>query len=553
MRRALFCGISVAVTSVSVTASAQHLQSPWDGAATAPTDAPYTCPAPPAFSKTLDVEGYYTDKQNSVIDAKRLAAFDKASAGPTHLGQYATSAADAWLSTGSRAAAACVYSLLTAAAHADAWDRKMPGVGVYLQNWMLSGTAVAYLKVRSSHIGTPAQDADVQRWFQRIAARVQEYFNLQRGHPGSDAWNNHMYWAGLAVAAQGIAGNDQEAFLWGMSAYRMGIDAIQPDGSLTAEMSRGQMALHYQLYALGPLIVLAELGEANGIDLYREKQGAIHRLVKFNIAAMKDPSTLATRTGATQKISRPYSGQEIGWAVPYIQRFPDPQLSAWIAQAPWVRFWQWGGTPPEVAATKAPVSVAESAFTIRLERSLRDAFARQFPASHPQSAAFFGQWCVEDNPAWRASIGDKGDSILLTNEDGDTSTGQSQGPSSILAPGWESVTGTLTPDHTQIDWSNGSYWTRCPSAIPHSQASLTGTWYTRGGAWPCSIQQQGDQLRISPGKGCKATGRIDATGHLATNWQGNRIGGVVTPDGNHINWDNQTYWTRAKVYLRRHN
>ena len=201
----------------------------------------------------INIEGYYTDKQYSVIDPAKLAAFNAASEGPTHLGQYAARAADAWLSKGSRAAAACVYSLLDAAAKADAWDGKMPQLnGVYLQNWMLSGTAIAYLKVRNSHTGTPDQDADIQKWFRLLAARVREYFDMQRTKPGSDAYNNHMYWAGLAVAAQGIAGNDVNAFLWGIETYRMGVDAIQPDGSLTAEMNRAGMALHYQLYAARP-------------------------------------------------------------------------------------------------------------------------------------------------------------------------------------------------------------------------------------------------------------------------------------------------------------
>ena len=33
-----------------------------------------------------------------------------------------------------------------------------------------------------------------------------------------------------------------------------------------------------------------------------------------------------------------------------------------------------------------------------------------------------------------------------------------------------------------------------------------------------------------------------------TDWDGHSIGGMITADGNHINWDNQTYWTRSSVY-----
>ena len=162
-----------------------------------------------------------------------------------------------------------------------------------------------------------------------------------------------MYWAGLSVAASGIATGDMKDFKWGLAAYRMGVEAIKPDGSLDAEMARRSMALHYQLYALGPLILLAELGESNGIDLYAERGGAIHKLVAFDVAALNDPSSIAKRTGEGQNITPPYSGLEIGWAVPYIARFPSADLSRYIAQAPTVRFWQWGGAPPDAALPKA--------------------------------------------------------------------------------------------------------------------------------------------------------------------------------------------------------
>ncbi|HEY2470885.1 MAG TPA: hypothetical protein VGI45_24035 [Terracidiphilus sp.] len=41
------------------------------------------------------------------------------------------------------------------------------------------------------------------------------------------------------------------------------------------------------------------------------------------------------------------AGGTIGWAVPYVKRHPDAQLSKWIAQADSTSFWQWGGLPPE--------------------------------------------------------------------------------------------------------------------------------------------------------------------------------------------------------------
>jgi len=329
-------------------AKADKLLSPWDNVKVAATDAPYACPAPPPFASTVEISSYYIESHASVIDPQKLAAFQKASEDSTHLSQFVALAADAYLAKGSRAAALCVYSLLEAAAKADAFAGKMSGYqGVYLQNWLLSAVAISYLKVRPSGLGTPDQDAAIHRWLGRLAARVREYFDAEVLRLGSDGENNHIYWAGLAVAAQAIADDDHDAGEWALAAFRMGLKAIQPDGSLPAEMNRGQMALHYHLYALGPLILLAEFGEANGLDLYAEEHGALHRLVKFCVAGLEDPTLLQKRTGVAQVVTLPYSGSDIGWAVPYVRRFPNPQLAELLAKAPWVRYSTWGGAPPD--------------------------------------------------------------------------------------------------------------------------------------------------------------------------------------------------------------
>lgn len=535
---AIFC-----IATLLPLADAQRLRSPWDNLHTAPTDTPYTCPAPPPFSTTLNAEGYYTDKQYSVIDPKKLAAFNEAMAGPTHLGQYTTQAADKFLATGSRAAAACVHSLLAAAAAADAWDQKMhDNNAVYLQDWLLSGAGAAYLKIRNTESATPAQDTAIQNWFRQLAAREREYFSDHRNHPGTDAWNNHMYWAGLALAVEGVACNHPESFRWGLAAYRMGLNAIQPDGSLTAEMGRGQMALHYQLYALAPLIMIAEFGEANGIPMYSQRDGAIHRLVRFDIAAMRDPDVIAQRTGVAQNIAKTYSGLEIGWAVPYVRRFPDPQLSALIAQSSWPNFWQWGGAPPGIPPTDAAPSTADRAALAPIRNSIEHDLDQQF-----ETTAFLGTWCAEGDPRMRASIAEKNGALALDNGIGSKSSGDLSGQNGILAIEWQTI-GTLVPGGTQLDWTNGTWWMRCVAPL-EKLPRLSGRWIAMSDtATPCSIQEHGHNLSLDNGLGVKATGRIDANGQIVSSWAAKHVTGQLTPDGNHINWDNGTYWTRATVY-----
>ena len=201
-----------------------QLRSPWDGLSIAATDAPYTCPEPPPFEKTINAESYYIDAHHSIIDPVKKAAEEKATEAPTHLGQWSGEAADAWLTKGSRAAATCVYSLLDAAARAHAWSGEMPtGQGHYEQKWLLAGVSVAYLKVRNSGVGTPDQQKNIQKWFSSVADRVTDYVDTKKVNPDSDAWNNHRYWAGLAVAAAGIAADKKSDFAFGVLSYKVGI------------------------------------------------------------------------------------------------------------------------------------------------------------------------------------------------------------------------------------------------------------------------------------------------------------------------------------------
>ncbi len=65
---------------------------------------PHECPAPPPFARTLEIGTYYIDSHASIIDATKLAAFQKASEDTTLLSRNAALAADAYLDKGSRAA-----------------------------------------------------------------------------------------------------------------------------------------------------------------------------------------------------------------------------------------------------------------------------------------------------------------------------------------------------------------------------------------------------------------------------------------------------------------
>jgi poly(beta-D-mannuronate) lyase len=323
------------------------LQSPWDLQPVTLTPAPYSCPAAPHLARDLDTHSYYTDSHHSIVDPK-LKEEHVASVEP--LDDYSKAvvkAADAYLTKGSRAAAECVVTLLEAAAKDKALTGNMEtGQAVYTQGWDLGSWAVAYLKVRGSGVATPEQGKQIVDWLKKLARDNQDYYE-KRAHRQqvNDAHNNHLYWAGFALAAAGMAANDRGLFQWGMDAYKEGVRDITPEGTLPREMDRAGRALHYHLYALGPLIMLAEFGEANGEDLYAEKNYAIKRLVARCVSGLQDPSYFVQKTGVTQDMPKEMAAWEIGWAVPYLRRFPDEKISALLDKAPSTRFTTWGGLP----------------------------------------------------------------------------------------------------------------------------------------------------------------------------------------------------------------
>ena len=199
-------------------------------------------------------------------------------------------------------------------------------------------------------------------------------------------------------------------------------------------------------------------------------------------------------------------------------------------------------------ANSATVMAFVAVLAVSLAFSVKEAVA-QFPPN-PRSAAFTGGWCAQGDPTKQASIVDNGAFLTLTNENGDTSTGQYQGQNGIVAPGWQFVTGTLSADGSQINWSNGTFWARCNSGGGgHQRLSLTGTWYAQGSRnQSCSIRQRGNNLQLSNESGDHASGQITGKRQLTTSWNGTSIVGTVTENGNRINWDNGTFWTRIRVY-----
>jgi len=325
----------------------ESLRSPWDLHPVAATDAPYPCPAAPQLPHDFATSSYYTDAQHSFPDPALKKKYEDSVAGIDDFSRAVVKAADAYQTTGSRAAASCVIGLLDAAAKQKTLTGDMNGhQASYVQGWSLGAWAVAYLKVRAAP-GVEYSE-EIAAWLKKLAEESRGYYEEKqrmRSHP-NDSDNNHLYWAGFAIAATGIANNDRKLFDWGLDAYEHGIRDIKDDGTLPNEMARGQMALHYHLYALAPLILLAEFGEANGVPLYAERKFAIRRLAERCVAGLQDASFFQQRTGIAQEGAGEIQPWQVSWGRPYTRRFPDPKITELMSKAERLNYTMLGGLPP---------------------------------------------------------------------------------------------------------------------------------------------------------------------------------------------------------------
>jgi poly(beta-D-mannuronate) lyase len=348
LRKKLYCAIIAPLLFAQVSAHASSpLRSPWDAVKVKVIDTPYSCPTAFTIPRDLTMDGFYRldDPSHSIIDPVRQAAYNHASENVKGAGLAIVAAADNFRKTGSRAAALCSLSLIHALAAQNSMDGKMSSnQAYYVQGWVAGAIAIAYLKVRGYGFSSPQNDSSSAAWLKRIADQTKSFYAAPK--EGDSNRNNHFYWAGIEISAIGVLADDQDDFDWGMKAYANGVDRLQPDGTLPLEMRRGSRALHYHLYALAPLVLLAEFGETNGIDLYAQDNGALHRLANTSVHGLIDPTLFERATGVMQEVPAHPTGDEIGWAPPYLRRFPSADLKSFVTNASSLSVYYLGGLPP---------------------------------------------------------------------------------------------------------------------------------------------------------------------------------------------------------------
>ncbi len=213
-----------------------------------------------------------------------------------------TAGMNQWLVTSSKQEAQCAQQQIDAWAQAGAlldYDPKESSQAWYQVEWTLSATATSQsVLVNETSLDPAIVKRDIQ-WMNKVAHRTVDFDKAGK------QTNNHHYWRGLAAVSVGVVSSDNGLFDWGIGVYKQGINEIDQRGALPQEMARHERAIHYQAFALQPLVPLAEFAERQHVPLYEYRSPTghtIHDAVNFLGVALANPDVIKAYTPDAQMI-----------------------------------------------------------------------------------------------------------------------------------------------------------------------------------------------------------------------------------------------------------
>jgi poly(beta-D-mannuronate) lyase len=277
------------------------------------------CQAIPVPMVSVSVRSVYLrgDSTQSHIDRARKQTYDSYMAPLWNLIKINSDYASRYKASGNPFFAHCAIDALARWASADALSNVMTPVAQLNMGRNLSGIALAYRKIRG--VADGEQRAIIDSWLHRLAGRIPSYFGSTK--LGETAYGNLRYWNGLACATIGDIVGDQHLIAWGLSAFHIGMKEVDGDGALPIEMKRGVRALSYQIYATAPLVMLAVVAKAHGVDVDAQGNGALARLVKFTLISALNPVKIIKKSGSAIAPYKKISGEKFAWIKIYEDNF----------------------------------------------------------------------------------------------------------------------------------------------------------------------------------------------------------------------------------------
>ncbi|HVU47990.1 MAG TPA: alginate lyase family protein [Terracidiphilus sp.] len=243
-----------------------------------------------------------------------------------------TAGMNQYLVTGSHKEAQCAQDQIDKWAQAntlldyEAADQKQSWFQV---EWTLASVSTSESVLVSDSRLDKAETARDIAWMDKVAHRMIG-FPEEKVHQ-----QNHHYWRGLGAIATGVVASDQELFDFGVQAYKDGVNEIDQRGAFPKEMARVERAIHYQSFALQPLVTIAAFAERQNVPLYSYTSPTGHTIadaINFFGEIVADPSIVKAYTPENQLIDSdaPDFFADLEF---YTHRFPDRKLPESLVNA----------------------------------------------------------------------------------------------------------------------------------------------------------------------------------------------------------------------------
>ena len=255
-------------------------------------------PPVPAPTGRMSIPHHYLNGNHGPIDPAEAVA-----ARPYYqFEDRVTAGMNQWLVTADPHEAQCAQQQIDAWAKANTlldYDPKESSQAWFQVEWTLSSAAIS----ESVLVNEPSLDpAMVKRdiaWMNKVAHRTIDFDKAGK------QTNNHHYWRGLAAISVGVLSSDNNLYDWAIGVFKQGINELDQRGALPQEMARSERAIHYQSFALQPLVPIAQFAERQHVDLYayRSPTGrTIRDAVNFLGAALADPGIIKAYTPDPQMV-----------------------------------------------------------------------------------------------------------------------------------------------------------------------------------------------------------------------------------------------------------
>ncbi|APO79618.1 alginate lyase protein (plasmid) [Rhizobium etli 8C-3] len=256
-------------------------------------------PAPPAMLQTQS-KYRVDDKSKSSVDAEALEARDRSVQPIRNSIRLLTNIAYAASNNSvvAQARAECVLHNVDRWASAKALT-DMRTVDAYLSRDRWVAEIALAVRSASKQVKLSSERrALYSTWFSRLARDTMDAYSFRLG-PKSKT-NNHRYWAGLSVAAVGFLLDNADFKTWGKTSFEIGACQVDDRGFLPAELSRGEKALDYHVYALRPLAAIIKLASDSGEPLQSRCLDRFKRLTAMTREALQDPTEFERVAGQRQ-------------------------------------------------------------------------------------------------------------------------------------------------------------------------------------------------------------------------------------------------------------